>query len=311
MPTPGPSVDHVLLTRFNLPSKGYESLIRAQEGWLRDRMGLFEKYCLPSIRNQSDNNFSWIIYFDPESPQWLRDRIREINTDGIFSAVFRAEVLGSELIEDIDRVVGPRKRYLLTTNLDNDDGLAADFVRRIRTVAPSDGSVAVYLTHGLIRSGDATYLHSDPDNAFCSVLAPWSEPKTCWADWHNLLGRSMPVVRLGGSPAWLQVVHGSNVSNRVHGRRVSPVSYARHFPGLLDDISHTTRAQLLKDRLLLAPARLGRETARAAAKSLVQATSDRGRIDQLKIWRATQTKRFTSWRAFVGKTAGATRNRSR
>jgi hypothetical protein len=307
---PEPSVDHVLLTRFNLPSKGYESLIRAQEGWLRDRMGLFEKYCLPSIRNQSDKNFRWIIYFDPESPQWLMDRIREINTDGVFSPVFRAEVMGSELIEDIDRVVGQRKRYLLTTNLDNDDGLAADFVSRIRTVAPSDGSVAVYLTQGLIRSGDATYLHTDPDNAFCSVLAPWSEPKTCWADWHNLLGQSMPVVRLGGPPAWLQVVHGSNVSNRVHGRRVSPVSYARHFPGLLEDISQTTRAQLLKDRLLLAPARLGRETVRAAAKSLVQATSGRSRIDQLKIWWATQTMHLRSWGALGSKSAGATRNRS-
>ena len=32
----------------------------------------------------------------------------------------------------------------------------------------------------------------------------------------------MPVVQLDGPPAWLQVVHGSNVSNRVRGRIVSP-----------------------------------------------------------------------------------------
>lgn len=305
---PAPGVDHVMLTRFNLPSKGYESLIRSQEGWLHGRMGLFEKYCLPSIRNQSDKNFKWIIYFDPESPKWLMDRIREINPDRVFSPVFRAEVTGSELIEDIDRVVGRRNDYLLTTNLDNDDGLAADFVSRIRSVAPSVGSVAVYLTHGLIRSGTGTYLHADPDNAFCSVLAPWSEPKTCWADWHNLLGRSMPVVRLGGPPAWLQVVHGSNVSNRVHGRRVSPAAYAEHFPGLLEDMSQPTRAQLLTDQLLLAPLRLGRETARAAAKSVVQATSGRSRIDQFKVWGATQARRLRSRTALEGKTVRAARN---
>lgn len=296
MPMPGPSVDHVLLTRFNLPSEGYESLIRAQEGWLRDRMGLFEKYCLPSIRNQSDKNFRWIIYFDPASPQWLMDRIREINTDGVFSPVFREKVTSSELIEDIDRIVGRRKEFLLTTNLDNDDGLAADFVSRIRTVAPSGGSVAVYLTHGLIRSGDGTYLHTDPDNAFCSVLAPWLEPKTCWADWHNLLGLSMPVVRLDGAPAWLQVVHGSNVSNRVQGRRVSPTTYFDHFPGLLEDMGHPTQTQLLQDRLLLAPVRFGREAVRAAAKSVVQATSGRSRIDQIKVWGAMHLRSTTSLR---------------
>lgn len=305
---PAPGVDHVLLTRFNLPSKGYESLIRSQEGWLRGRMGLFERYCLPSIRNQSDKNFKWIIYFDPESPKWLMDRIREINSDGVFSPVFRAEVTGSELIDDIDRVVGRRNDYLLTTNLDNDDGLAADFVSRIRSVEPSVGSVAVYLTHGLIRSGTGAYLHADPDNAFCSVLAPWSELKTCWADWHNLLGRSMPAVRLGGPPAWLQVIHGSNVSNRVHGRRVSPATYADFFPGLLEDLSSPSYAQLLRDRFFFAPGRLGREMFRAAAKSVVAATSGRNRIDELKVWGATQTMRFRSSAAGRERRVGAARN---
>jgi hypothetical protein len=28
------TIDHVLLTRFNLPSRGLESLIRAKDGWL-------------------------------------------------------------------------------------------------------------------------------------------------------------------------------------------------------------------------------------------------------------------------------------
>ncbi len=42
-------VDHVLLTRFNLPTPGVEGLIRAREGWLQDRIELFELYCAPSV----------------------------------------------------------------------------------------------------------------------------------------------------------------------------------------------------------------------------------------------------------------------
>ena len=40
-------IDHVLLTRFNLPSAGAEAAIRNRKGWLEHRIVLFERYCLP------------------------------------------------------------------------------------------------------------------------------------------------------------------------------------------------------------------------------------------------------------------------
>ncbi len=43
-------VDHVFLTRFNLPSAGFESMVRAKQGWLQNRVELFERFCLPSLR---------------------------------------------------------------------------------------------------------------------------------------------------------------------------------------------------------------------------------------------------------------------
>ena len=58
-------LDHVLLTRFNLPSKGHESLVRAQENWLRNRVVLFERYCLPSVAAQTCRSFSSDHLFRP------------------------------------------------------------------------------------------------------------------------------------------------------------------------------------------------------------------------------------------------------
>jgi hypothetical protein len=43
------TIDHVLLTRFNLPSKGPESLICTMHGWLQRRVELFMKYTISSI----------------------------------------------------------------------------------------------------------------------------------------------------------------------------------------------------------------------------------------------------------------------
>jgi putative rhamnosyltransferase len=113
MPQP---VDHVLLTRFNLPSAGHESLVRARENWLRDRVALFDRYCLPSVRAQSCPDFSWLIYFDPESPGWLRDWVRSHEGRGSFSPVFRESVSREQLLADIRAVLGrPHRDQLLTT----------------------------------------------------------------------------------------------------------------------------------------------------------------------------------------------------
>ena len=53
---------HYLLTRFNLAlwieDKNGAAIDR--EEWLKRRMALFETFCLPSVKNQSCQNFSWI-----------------------------------------------------------------------------------------------------------------------------------------------------------------------------------------------------------------------------------------------------------
>lgn len=62
-------MDHVLLTRFDLPSRGPESLIRAKEGWfLRRVQQLLEEDERLDGRQQTVSGFHWIVYFDPESP---------------------------------------------------------------------------------------------------------------------------------------------------------------------------------------------------------------------------------------------------
>src|SRR6185312_13033255 len=112
---------------------------------------------------------------------------------------------------------------LLTANLDNDDALAATFVARLRAVDTRSDHAAIFFENGLVRSGDRLYAYRDPMNAFRAVRdSRATEPRTCWADWHTRLGKHMPVQVVGGQPAWLQVVHGQNVSNRVRGRLARP-----------------------------------------------------------------------------------------
>jgi len=281
--TSSPSIEHVLLTRFNLPPKGPEQVIRAQKGWLTERIILFERYCVPSVRAQTNQNFSWIIYFDPESPDWLRHRAAALQAEGIFHAEFRSSVSHAELMSDIRAVVRRERDVLITTNLDNDDGLAIDFVDRLQHADAPQPRAALYLTHGLIADPNGVYLRRDARNAFCSVRESWDDPVGCWADWHNRLGKSMPVVEIDGAPGWLQVVHGSNVSNRVRGRLVSPLPYAAVFGAQLDTRTVPARRRMLGDRLVAVPARLVREALRAGAKWVAVALFGTTGLDDIKL----------------------------
>jgi hypothetical protein len=286
-------LDHILLTRFNLPSRGHESLVRAQDNWLKNRVVLFERYCLPSVMAQTCRNFSWIIYFDPQSPAWLLDWVQGHEQQGNFSPYFREEVAGEDLLSDIQAVVGDRHGTdLLTTNLDNDDGLAFDFVTRLQGTARIGDRTAVYIGDGLIRGGDSLlYKRVDPHNAFCSVRESWEAPVTCWIDWHNLLPDQMPAVVLRGSPGWLQVVHGANVSNRVHGRLTYPTQYRAAFPGLLDDLPEPGMRQIASDTLLSVPGRALREGGRATAKAVISKIAGRRGLDLVKaMWTSVRRR---------------------
>ncbi|MCU1507389.1 MAG: hypothetical protein QOG18_1762 [Microbacteriaceae bacterium] len=285
-------LNHVLLTRFNLPSAGVESSIRARDGWLDDRVDLFERYCLPSVLAQSNQNFSWIIYFDPQSPAWLLNRIDGYAAEGVCRPIFRASVDRPQLLADVRSASLAERDLLITTNLDNDDGLAIDFVDRLQRAEIDHPRSAVYLTNGLISSRDGLYLRHDRHNAFCSVRESSLDPVTCWSDWHNLLGRSMPVVELGGEPAWLQVVHGANVSNRVRGTLVSPVGYRDAFAPIFGNPGSgnpavPSRGRMLRDRMVDSPIRVCREASRAGVKWLLMATVGKRGLDRIKLLRPT------------------------
>lgn len=280
--TPGTTVDHVLVTRFNLPTPGPESLVRAREGWLRERIDLFERHTVPSVLRQRAAGLSWIVYLDPLSPTWLLERLQPHIAAGVFMPLYREHADWTDVARDARGMTGARGDLLLTTNLDNDDALADDFAVRVQALARRHGRSAIYLASGLIARGDELYLRRDARNAFCSVAEPWDDPGTAWRDWHTLLGRHYPVVVERGAPGWMQVVHGGNVSNRVRGRLTSPAPWTHLFGAELRDRPIPRLRSVIADRVALGPLRAGRELARSIAKNVVLKVFGKATVDRVK-----------------------------
>ena len=92
----------------------------------------------------------------------------------------------------------------------------------------------------------------------------------------------MPVVELSGAPAWLQVVHDLNVSNRVHGRRVAADNYAVKFGQLIAEVVAPKRRELIVEMAWKTPGRVAKETGRSVVKQAILRAVGKNGLDRLK-----------------------------
>lgn len=272
---------HVFLTRFNLPTTKVENSLYSGD-WLEHRMTLFTRFTVPSVRAQTAQQVHWIIFLDPKSPPWLKRYMTGLAEEGLATPDYGGRTDNHIVRSAIHLAVGRDRGQVVTSNLDNDDGLAHDFVARLRAAPGQHQRAALYLTEGLIRSGGLLYRRTDPENAFVAVREDLADLVTCWGEWHNRLRLLMPVEQVPGPPGWLQVVHGKNVSNRVRGRITDPAQHRDRFPGLLDDMTLPTRPAILRDQVVRQPTRAIRDTVRGRGAKLAIRLAGQGGLEELK-----------------------------
>ena len=74
-------MNHYLITRFNLKKTNWNprwkinQQLALSDEWLKYRFELFEKYCFPSVYNQSNQNFTWCVFFDIKTPDYYKERV--------------------------------------------------------------------------------------------------------------------------------------------------------------------------------------------------------------------------------------------
>jgi hypothetical protein len=256
---------HVLMTRFNLPTAGRESKLRDRPGWLAERFSIFERICLPSVAAQTCRAFDWIIYFDEETPDAFRERIAACQKIFPFHAYFTGLFPASGWPRSIRETLAPDAPLLLSTRLDNDDAISCDFIERVHASVRADGArpACHNFRNGFVVGGGRVYRLAHPANPFMSRLEAWagSDPHTAMGTHHLEIARHGPVRQIEGPAAWVQFVHGGNVSNTLRGRLTDPCELAGRFPAAVaGSVRAPGRLERWLDRLLLAPARRARDT---------------------------------------------------
>ncbi len=186
--------------------------------------GVFYDAALPSVAAQEEAGFEWLVLFDDRCPDTFRRDVEDLAADGAFTPLWSHDVFRR------NSFAGPvagiaRSTHLITTRMDSDDAIARDFMASVQQQFDGQDLLFVNFLTGLQvdRSG-AVYRSDQVSGPFLSLIErrTAAPPLTVYGPKHARARSVGPLRQVVAGPMWVQVVHGSNLSNIVNGARVSP-----------------------------------------------------------------------------------------
>ncbi|MGN6614042.1 MAG: glycosyltransferase [Candidatus Nitrosocosmicus sp.] len=222
---------HFLVTRFNLRISNWKTtksgLDVLSETWLNDRFEKFESYCLPSVLNQRNKNFKWLIFFDTLTPAKYLRKIEELQkTNPYMYCYFINGIteLSNAFKEAIKTLLDKKNKWVITTRLDNDDAIHENFVQEIQSnFIPQDETV-IDARSGLQlniqkKKAEVRKLHNE-FNPFLSLIEKSADFQTVILKPHREWKSPKNLIVLESEPLWIEVVHKNNKLNEADENRL-------------------------------------------------------------------------------------------
>lgn len=217
---------HFLITRFNLKNpewdvtKNNEALL--DENWMDERLELFSNYCFPSVVNQINKNFKWLLFFDNSTSEQYRKKIAQIldNNPQIISFYIDGMSKFQESILDYIKENTSDKDYLITSRIDNDDCIHKDFIDEIQKQFDKQEFLAIDTIEGYTLQVEPNYILGKKEhifNPFISLIERNENPKTVWHYVHNMWKKEPRLIHLSEKRLWLSIIHGKNKVNEFDG----------------------------------------------------------------------------------------------
>lgn len=215
---------HFIATRFNLKAPDWKTtksgnLVLTNE-WLAQRFHIFENYCLPSVKNQSNLNFKWCIFFDIDTPVKYKQKIFTISHE--FPAIYPIFIESMGKLNDafkdfIINNIANTESHIITTRIDNDDIIHQDFVAIIQSLFQPKDLCVIDIQKGYQVSIDTQCpeirLYTHPFNAFISVVENTKSFKTVFSRMHYGWKNEKNIISYKQKRLWMELSHHENYVN--------------------------------------------------------------------------------------------------
>lgn len=121
-------MEHFIIIRFsvkfnNRPEFKNKEHILLSEKRMNFRFELFEKFCLPSLKNQTLNDFKIIIIYDKDLDEKYKNKLKNLCSEDYFILhewIFEDELNTNEWLKPYI-INKDENNYIITTRLDDDD----------------------------------------------------------------------------------------------------------------------------------------------------------------------------------------------
>ena len=233
---------HFLVTEWNVDMTDMK--------WLTERQKLFEKITFPSVMAQTNKNFEWILVSDIHTPDafkkvlesypatvfyydWARHdwESPEWAGSGTKGKIMQRSIDLEYISKPLREFIGKQKTdYVITSRLDNDDGIAVDHIDKIQRFAKKHWNGDRFwlnLTRGLKYCDGFVYPVNSSASPFVSFVEPPNGLLTTYQVCHTEAreSRFLLIQVREGEPTWLQVIHGDNLLNKLmRGKGKKPFS---------------------------------------------------------------------------------------
>lgn len=197
---------HTLFTRFNLG--------QTDPGWLLHRFRYFERFTLPSVREQTSQRFEWVIEADAATPEPFRSQLESVTSGGTAEIVWvsadrtRCGILPETLKYIVE--TGGDETHLGMSRLDSGDSIMRDYVAMVqRAVIPGRAPEFLSFPCGLQWSEGTTRSYTCPRNPFRTCIEPASnKPRLLPHVNHNETDQSCKVREIEPHrPMWQRTIH--------------------------------------------------------------------------------------------------------
>jgi len=217
---------HYILTRFNLRAEDWTTTKNNEkvlsEEWLEERFDLFENFCLSSVKNQVNQNFKWLVFFDINTPEVYKQKVAEYKKsyknflpffiDGMIN--FLPEIVNN--IKNLDS-----EKYIITSRLDNDDCIHENYTKVVQSYFDKQDHQALDIVDGYsLEIGKNTRLGElmKLNNPFISLIEKKEDFKTVWfRSRHGSWKYEKNMNRIKNQRLWLSIIHSKNKVNRFSG----------------------------------------------------------------------------------------------
>jgi hypothetical protein len=215
---------HFLATRFNVRIGGWDTTkngeVLLDDSWMDNRFELFENYCLPSVINQSNQSFTWCIYFDLHTREVYRQRIKKLTESYPNIRIFFIDSIGElkpHLINFIKSNVKGNSHYVITSRLDTDDLLHRDYIKVVQQLFEPSHTAVIDLRNGfkinIEEGGCEIRNYTQSFNPFISLIEKTEFVETVFNQMHHEWYKAKKVIPFCDRQLWIELVHKKNWMN--------------------------------------------------------------------------------------------------